>query len=191
MNMPKYTDITEAERVSQVIQVLELLTLDDRMTQKTACKKVGISEAVFRRWLLKNEDAVLLYQSQSQDIERYTLAMILMNQISIMTRLINDAKNPKTFAGDRLQIKRYLDDKQESLLGRMKVIDREIVTDTFSGPPQIHAESTNRLIAENNEDGSVTVKAKPILDAKFLENRYETSIGEDIKPSPTDDLKEG
>lgn len=186
MNMPKLTEITEAMHTAKVLEVLSLLSLNENMNIKNACRKVGISEQSFRRWMMKDEEAILAFQNLNVDIEKYILGNIIMSQSVITQKLINDAKDRRTAAGDRLSIKRYLDDQKEQLLARVKVINREIVTDTFSGPPQILGESTNRLVTETNEDGSVTVKSKPIIDGKFLEDRYESSIGGGNEPPPSE-----
>lgn len=154
-------DLAKAERVIQMLKVIQLMQDNPKMTQVLACKQVGLSISTFRRYLSENEETILEFNKEIRMVERNELALILSYQGHVMNQILMDALLPGTFLSDRLAVKRYMDKRQTELGDSMRATIKG-EDEGFDGPKRILATSTGGLTVDENEDGSITVKPKPI-----------------------------
>lgn len=163
-------EILQADRINQVIRVIQLMQSDKDVTQEMACREVGIPVSTFRRWLSKEDQAIAAFQEEIRMVERNEVALIVSYQGHVMNKLMQEATAPTTFASDRLAIKQYMDKRMQELGDSMRTTTK-LENDQFDGPARLPGSSTDRLIVNENEDGSVTIKKnKPqIIDGEIVD----------------------
>jgi len=173
--MPELTESTIALRIEKALEVLQLMTADPKLTQKSACERVGIEVRTYRRWITQANDAIVAFQQTIAETERVELSQILIAREQITERLISDALGRHTDPMSRLAIKQYLDKRADELGQRHRGIDHKGVRDMFAGPELSPGE--NRFVSQNvsvqtSPDGGVQVTVKPtqMVESSFLED---------------------
>jgi hypothetical protein len=162
-------DLAKAQRVAQMLKVIEIMQNNPKTTQIKACDQVGISISTFRRYLSENEETILEFNKEIRMVERNELALILSYQGHIMNQILIESLLPGTFVSDKLAVKRYMDKRQAELGDSMRATIKA-EDEGFDGPKRIPAISTGGLTIDENADGSITVKPKPfdIIDGEVL-----------------------
>jgi hypothetical protein len=152
--MPKLLPATEALRIDQALQVYALLEEHPKMSQTTACKKVGIDVQLYRRWISLAYETLELFRQARSGVRRLELEKILLARESILVRLIKDGTSPFTRAEDRLEIYKYLVEQTDRLMDEVH-IQGDNEADFLKGPKLKPVESTF-----SPSEVTITIKSK-------------------------------
>lgn len=171
--MPKLTEITKSSRVEAALQVLQMLTVNPKMTQKQACDKVGITPEMYRFWISQNDDAIRVFRDVISQVEREELVTAITARAQIFNKLVKDALASYTDPISRLEIFKFIVQHSEQMLSNQRVVDNESVRGLLSGPDLSPGES--RLSSRNTleitnispDEISVKVKQPVIIDGKI------------------------
>src|SRR5574343_666740 len=166
--------IVQVDRINQVLKVIQLMQSNSHITQENACKEVGIAVSTFRYWLSKEDETIAAFQEEIRMVERNEVALIVSYQGHVMNKLLQDAIAPNTFSSDRLAIKQYMDKRMQELGDSMRTTTK-LDNDQFNGPARLPGSSSDRLVGNENDDGSVTIKQKKpdIVDGTIIETKGE------------------
>lgn len=176
--MPKLTPESESIRRTQAVQVLALQA-SEQISQADACRQVGITPDIYRRWIAENDEALDTIKTLVEAVHREELAMITMTQQRILQRLIERATTGAIETKDLIAAATYLDKKAADLNRGLQL---EKTTDTameyLKGPntKSITSRQGSRAGTVNvkpREDGSVDIAVETpenVIDGEFADD---------------------
>jgi len=124
----------KAARINMVLMVIR--HTNDGMIVVAACREVGLAKSTFYDICKRNPERIEAFNKMIEASEREELSMILINQVSILRRVIEDGLSEKTkprqvLAIYKMLVKR-LDDLAEKYLRRGS--NPEAIKRLLSGP---------------------------------------------------------
>ena len=124
----------KAARINMALMVIR--HTNDGMTVVAACQVVGLARSTFYDICKRNPERIEEFNKMIEASEREELSMILINQVSILRRVIEDALSEKTKPRQVLAIYKYLvkrlDDLADKILRRGS--NPEAIKRLLSGP---------------------------------------------------------
>ena len=135
--MPKNTDITNALRLEQVLNVF--LMVQDGTSLEESLRENDVARSTYYRWLPMAKEAKDVLDRAKHDVELIAYADILATKNRVLSQLLIDALAPITEPKDRLAILMYLDTRADILQDRNR--PQSIAPDFLDGPTLIEAES--------------------------------------------------
>jgi hypothetical protein len=171
--MGKLTVATERLRKDQALQVATLMRMG--ITKDDACKRVGISEPMFRRWIIEADNALELVDNALLDIRKGELVHMLLTRESLVENLIASALSPMTMVGEKLAVTQWVINYSNAVAQDLHLKDTGDA-DFLTGAKLRHVES--RFGGEQDEI-EITIRTK----------RGEHDII-DITPTPTNGQEE-
>jgi len=176
--MPKLTPETETIRKTQAVQVLALQATE-QISQAEACRQVGITPDIYRRWISESDDALDTVKLLVEAVQREELAMITITQQRILQRLLERATTGAIETKDLVAVAQYLDKKANDLGNKLQVEKTDDkALEYLKGPNTKSIESrqgarSSSVNVKPRPDGSVDIAVETpenVIDGEFLED---------------------
>lgn len=166
--MPTLTPTTEALRVTQAVHALALMA--QGKSQKEACEEAGLSTSQLRYWLGKEQAAIEQIRDMTIELERASLATIIMTRANILRRIGDIIAETPLPAKDLVLVDQHLQKLQAEL-------------ETKYGTQAQDAGAADFLL-----NGPALSKPESVFSAKVTQTTIEISKGTN---QPEDDIIDG
>jgi hypothetical protein len=167
------SDLYKAERVLQIVEVMRLRSENDGMTITEACSLAGISPDVYRYWIEKDPDAIDAIVSLSQEVQRRSMAAIVISVEQVLMKLIEDALSSRTSAAERLMIFQELHRRADKFIADAhERTSRDKSAASLLTGPKLELGTSKFSSAEIDESGqnlSITIKSEPVIDGRLFD----------------------
>lgn len=163
-SMPKLTKQTEAGKILQAMQVLQLTS--QGWTVKDACSQIGISPDIYNRWLATGSDVIERMQENIVEAERVRLAQIVNAQAIILSQLLTTVSTPsETLPPDpdmQLKVLKYLDTLRKDLETKHGVHSQtDLAKEYAMQGPSTRTEESQMAVSHELSRSVVNIKTKP------------------------------
>lgn len=174
--MPNLTPTTEALRVTQAVHALALMA--QGKSQKEACEETGISPSQLRYWLGKEQAAIEQIRDMTIELERASLATIIMTRANILRRIGDIIADTPLPAKDLVLVDQHLQKLQGELENKYGTQAQDAGAADFllNGPTLTKPESVFSAKVTQTKIEITAGASRPeeeIIDSSFVEEEGE------------------
>ena len=110
--------------------------MNEGLSVMEACNEVGMPRSTYYYIIARDTEAIAEFQGMVVANHRERLWMILVNQVNVLQKLIENGLSEKTKPKDRLAIYKALGEMQDKLAQELRVNsqDDEAVNENLRGP---------------------------------------------------------
>ncbi len=185
--MGKLAKHTEAARILQAMQVLQLITRG--MSKQEACDTIGMSVWQYENWIAQESDAIDEMQKSIAEAERIRLSDISSHQARLLEKLIGIVLNP-AYQDPKMMLDtlKYLDVLRGSLEGKHGLhTQTDKAADYLLTGPTTRSEDSQMAVQHELSRSTVNIKTRPdgSVDLTVPDKTHIVELfKEDIKDPP-------